>query len=73
MLHYIFVNDTGNISDNLTVFRKAFFGIFHKDSYAVSASVRQKNKADVITAYLLSFGIKVACPRFMSYYHSFIR
>ena len=60
MLHYIFVNDTGNISDNLTVRLIIFFGILHEDSYTISTSTGQKNETNVIATDLLSFRIKIS-------------
>ena len=67
MLHYIFVNDTGNISDNLTVRLIIFFRILHEDSYTISTSTGQKNETDVITTDLLSFRIKISRSGFMAY------
>ena len=68
MLHYIFVNDTGNISDNFTVRLIIFFRILHEDSYTISTSTGQKNETDVITTDLLSFRIKISRSGFMTYF-----
>ena len=73
MLHYIFVNDTGNISDNLTVRLIIFFGILHEDSYTISTSTGQKNETNVIATDLLSFRIKISRSGFMTYGYFFCR
>lgn len=72
MLHYIFVNDTGNISDNLTVRLIIFFGILHEDSYTISTSTGQKNETNVIATDLLSFRIKISRSGFMTYGYFFV-
>ena len=73
MLHYIFVNDTGNISDNFTVRLIIFFRILHEDSYTISTSTGQKNETDVIATDLLSFRIKISRSGFMTYGYFFVR
>lgn len=72
MLHYIFVNDTGNISDNFIVRLIIFFRILHEDSYTISTSTGQKNETDVITTDLLSFRIKISRSGFMTYGYFFV-
>ena len=62
MLHYIFVNDTGNISDNLTVRLIIFFGILHEDSYTISTSTGQKNETNVIATDCCPFALRSPVP-----------